>query len=337
MSTQPIAAYRIPSPVQNYTIDDGDAGTAQTVARMYQQIYEGMKDPTVNATAIGIVNAANPRPYDFSGQRRAIFNWIAKNIRFVRDPSMGVELVRTAPETLRVGGGDCDCMTVLTGALLATIGNHVRITTVESQPGNPDFSHVFLEVLDGNKWTPADPARPDARFARGPESFRRRLPWPNPYDPGAELGRLRGLNGYGDVSAKALNASYQPMVFARLGALRGLGRLSAQRRQQTMARLGKLRGLRGGRLGRLGQDDIDWSGIAQAVSAGTTGAANIIRATNTPSIANLSPLQLQQAAAISQTTVAPAGYVNIFGSLVPTNTLLMGAAAFALLMLWEKR
>jgi hypothetical protein len=336
MSTQPFTAYRLPTPSQTFVIDDGDAGTAQTVSRMYQQIYEGMKDGGVNAQAIAIVNAANVRPYDFSGQRRAIFNWVAKNIRFVRDPSMGVEMVRTAPETLRVLGGDCDCMTVLTGALLATIGNHVRITTVESQPGNPDFSHVFLEVLDGDKWVAADPARPGARYARGPETYARRFAWPNPYDPGAEmgqLGRMRGLNGYGlGQTAKELNASYAPMAFARMGALRGLGRMVQQRQitqRHKISRLGRMRGL--------GQDDIDWSGIAQAVTAGTTGAANIIKAENTPSLTTeIAQAQLLQSAQLTA-TAAPAGYINLFGSLVPTSTLMLGLGAIFLVMMMEKQ
>lgn len=329
----PIAAYRQPTPVQTFTIDDGDPGTAQTVSFMYNLIYQGMKDPDVNAQAIGIVNAANPRQFDFAGQRRAIFNWFPRNIRFVRDP-VGVETLRTAPETLHRGAGDCDCQTILMGALLTTIGNHVRITTVESQPGNPEFSHVFLEVLDGNNWVPVDSARPGARYARGPEYYRRRFAWPNPYDPTDGMGNfaMSGLNGYGlgqmGQTAKELNASYKPMQMQRLAGLRGLGRL-ASARGRNMGRLGKL-----GRFGRLGQDDVDWSGIAQAVTAGTTGAANIIRAESVPSIST----QLQQQAMLqSASTIAPAGFVNIFGAMVPTSTLLWAGIGFAVLMMWEKR
>jgi hypothetical protein len=327
MTTPPLAAYRQTVPAQTFTIDDGDPGTAQTVSFMYNLIYQGSKDPDVNAQAIGIVNAANPRQFDFSGQRRAIFNWFGRNIRFVRDP-VGVETLRTAPETLRRGAGDCDCQTILMGALLTTIGNHVRITTVESQPGNPEFSHVFLEVLDGNHWVPVDSARPGARYARGPEYYRRRFAWPNPYDPTDGMGafRMAGLNGYGlGQTAKELNASYKPMQMTRLAGLRGLGRLAS-----TRARMSRL-----GRLGRMGQDDVDWSGIATAITAGTTGASNIIRAESAlPAITTAQQLQLQQQAAAA---IAPAGYINLFGTLIPTNTILMGAAAFALLLIWEKR
>jgi len=323
MTTLSLAVYRQPIPVQSFTIDEGDPGTAQTVSAMYTQIYLGMKNPEVNACAIDIVNAANPRQFDFAGQRRAIFNWFGRNIRFVRDP-VGVETVRTAPETLHRRAGDCDCQTVLMGALLTTIGNHVRITTVESQPGNPEFSHVFLEVLDGNNWVPVDSARPGARYARGPEYYKRRFPWPNPYDPTDGMGgfRMSGLNGYGlGQTAKEVNASYRPMQAQRLAGLRGLGRLSG----------------RMGKLGRLGQDDVDWSGIATAITAGTTGASNIIRAESAlPAITTAQTLAQQQAA-LTATAIAPAGYVNLFGTLIPTSTLLLGAAAFAVLMILEKR
>lgn len=333
MTTLPLAAYRQAIPSATYVIDDGDPGTAQTVSAMYNQIYQGSKNPEVNAMAIDIVNAANPRQFDFAGQRRAIFHWFGRNIRFVRDP-VGVETVRTAPETLHRRGGDCDCQTVLMGALLSTIGNHVRITTVESQPGNPEFSHVFLEVLDGNRWVPVDSARPGARYARGPEYYRRRFAWPNPYDPTDDLGRfaMSGLNGYGmGQTAKEVNASYRPMQMQRLAGFRGLGRMG-------LGRLGRVRGLRG--LRGLGQDDIDWSGIASAITAGTTGASNIIRA-QSGQIPILTAQQLQQqygaAVPLASSPIAPAGYINLFGTLIPTNTVLMGAAAFALLLIWEKR
>jgi hypothetical protein len=344
MSTRPlpITAYRQPIPAQLFLIDDGDAGTAQTVAAMYQQIYEGSKNGEINAQAIDIIHGARVRDFDFGGQRRAIFNWFPRNIIFVRDP-VAVETVRTPVETLHRRAGDCDCQTVLMGALLSTIGNHVRITTVRSQPGNPDFSHVFLEVLDGDKWVPVDSARPGARYARGPEYYKERFPWPNPFDPDAALGRLRGLNGYEiPQNAAALNNTYRPMVVRRLAGLRGLNRLAG-------ARLGRLRGLRGLGRGRMGDDSgdggFDFSGVAQIISAGGAAAANTIRAVNTPSFSSglvYNPATGSYTSALSPYgspygSVAPSGYVNIFGTLVPTNTLLAGAAAFALLMIWEKR
>jgi hypothetical protein len=206
------------------------------------------------------------------------------------------------------------------GALLATIGNHVRITTVESQPGNPEFSHVFLEVLESNgRWVPVDTARPGARYGRGPEQYRRRYAWPNPYDPGPELG-CTGLNGYGLAqTAKEVHQSYGPMQVQRLGAMRGLGRLRGR---------------------RLGQDGIDWSGIASTIAAGGQAATGIIAAANIPryGVPGYSPYSSPYGAAYPGSVApigatAPPGYIDIAGTLVSTSTVLIaGGLLFALVM-----
>jgi len=299
---------------KTFVVDDGDAGTAQTVSLMYQLIYQGSKDEEVNRRAIDILNSARVPEWNFAAQRRAIFNWFPRNVRFVRDVA-GVETLRTARETLDRRAGDCDCQTILMGALLATIGNHVRITTVESQPGNPEFSHVFLEVLDGNRWTPVDSARPGARFGRGPESYRRRYAWPNPYDPGPELGRVAGLNGYGlGQSAKEVHRSYAPMQLQRM---------------RNLGKLGRLRG------GRLGQDGIDWSGIAQTIAAGGQAVTGAIAAGNRPlyPFATGIPGQLPPGYPAVPGATAPPGYVDIAGTLVSTSTVLIaGGLLFALVM-----
>jgi transglutaminase superfamily protein len=318
MSTLPIPVQGSFSHSRTFQIDDGDAGTAQTVALMYPLIYQGSKDEEVNRQAIDILGSARVRDWDFAGQRRAIFQWVARNIHFVRDVA-GVETLRTARETLERRYGDCDCQTILMGALLATIGNHVRITTVESQPGNPEFSHVFLEVMESNgRWVPADSARPGARYGRGPEQYRRRYAWPNPYDPGPELGRVAGLNGYGLAqSAKEVHQSYAPMQVQRL---HGFGRLRGR---------------------RLGQDGIDWSGIAATIQAGGNAATGIIAANQIrPGLPYTYPpgyspygAASPYGAGIPIGSTAPPGYIDIAGTLVSTSTVLIaGGLLFALVM-----
>jgi len=323
MSTLPIPVQGSFSHSRTFTIDDGDAGTAQTVALMYPLIYQGSKDELVNGKALEILSSARIRDWDFAAQRRAIFHWFVKNIRFVRDVA-GVETLRTARETLERGWGDCDCQTILMGAMLATIGNHVRITTVETEPGNPEFSHVFLEVLESNgRWVPVDTARAGARYGRGPEQYKRRYAWPNPFDPGPGFGRM-GLNGYGLAqSAKEVHQSYAPMQLRR------------------QIRLGRLRG-------RLGQDGIDWSGIASAIQAGGNAATGIIAASNIPrygspygNVPGFSPYSSPYGAAYPGAVpplgpTAPPGYVDIGGSLISTTTLLVGGGLLFALMLMKR-
>jgi hypothetical protein len=312
-------------PAASFVICDGDPGTAQTVAMMYRLVDQGAKDPYINALALSIIQAANPRPYDFAGQRRALFAWVQKNIRFVRDIA-GVETLRTARETALRGAGDCDCMTVLICSLLKTTGNPIRITTIQTHADDPDFSHVFGEVFDGAKWVVVDPARPDARYARGPERYIRKFSWPN-FEPQPQLGR--GLAGYGlGQSPRELHRSYAAAQPLRLSGLQALARSRARRRRG---------------IGFLG-DDIDWSGIAQAVTAGSQGASNIILASRAANQnifpSTIAPLSAASPIAASpigvSTAVAPAGYVNFFGTLIPTSTLLLGAAVIGGVLLLRR-
>jgi hypothetical protein len=321
MSTQPLPLAASPLPAASFLISDGDPGTAQTVALMYQLVDQGAKDPYINALALSIIKAANPRPYDFNAQRRALFAWVQKNIRFVRDIA-GVETLRTARETAMRGAGDCDCMTVLICALLKTTGNPIRITTIQTHADDPDFSHVFGEVYDGRRWIVVDPARPDARYARGPEHYIRRFSWPNPYEP-----QQLGLAGYGlGQSARELHQSYRAVQPIRLSGLQALAQSRVRRRRAGIGFLG---------------DDIDWSGIAQAVTAGAQGASNIILASRAANQnifpSTISPLTTPVVSPVGvSTAVAPAGYVNFFGTLIPTSTLLLGAAVLGGILLLRR-
>lgn len=62
----------------------GDAGTAQTIVAIREQVDAALKDPLVRQTAGWII--FRTRPYDELGEVRAIYDWVARNIRFVKDP-----------------------------------------------------------------------------------------------------------------------------------------------------------------------------------------------------------------------------------------------------------
>lgn len=360
MSTQPLTAFRNGPPAVCMTIDDGDPGTGQTVGVMRNLIHQGRKDPFINRLAIWIVRKAGVREYDFAGERRAIFNWMHKNIRFIRDIA-DMETPRTARETVEVGAGDCDCMTVLMCSLLATIGNQVRIITVETRPGDAEFSHVYAEVLDGNRWVAVDTARPGARFGRGPEQYRRKWAWDvfsnyvqelggsnanaqwNQFAPGAGVGRM-GLAGY-----VALSNPIRAMAPGRRG-MNGLARstggggvIDTYRQMNGLGRSaggGGVINFRNRRMGRLG-DDIDWGGIAQAATAIGNSTTNIINATNNPYLSNpylnQNALMQQQALLQQQQQLQNplGGSVNIGGMLISAPMLLIGAVI--LVALAEKK
>lgn len=159
-------------------LDEGDAGTVDTIRQMCRLIDEGARDPEVNRTALAIVHAYKVPQFNFEGERRAIFDWKRRCIRFFRDIE-GKETLRSARETLAVRGGDCDCQTILTLALLKTIGQLVRIVTISTHPEAPDiFSHVFPEVRDERgRWISVDTARKKPGYGRGPSHWFRRRIW----------------------------------------------------------------------------------------------------------------------------------------------------------------
>jgi len=167
------------SPVKRFTIADGDLGTSQTIDKIRKLVHEGMTDQLVNRTAIAIVQQAGVQQFNFAGEIQAIYNWVAGNVRFVRDV-FGVETLRTAREILTTRAGDCDDINAtLLPALLMTVGAHVRLVTISSDPRDPNtFTHIYCEAeLPNGQWIPIDSARRNAAFGRGPQHFYRMRRW----------------------------------------------------------------------------------------------------------------------------------------------------------------
>jgi Transglutaminase-like superfamily len=264
---------------------------------MCRMIDEGSRDPYVNQLAVAIVHGGRIRQFDFEGERRAIYRWFQSTVRFFKDIA-GKETLRSARETLSGRAGDCDCQTIAMGSLLKTIGHNVRIVTISSHPEAPDiFSHVFLECRDRRgRWVPMDTARRAAAYGKGPQHWYRRREW---YTDGT----------FEDISGMGLG--YLGSSFGSRGwGLRGLG--AAPRRRVARRRL---RGL--------GQND-DWetdiAQLAPAISAATTGAAQIITAQNLTPAAQVAIAQAQ----------------NPLSS-IGSGTLLLFGGAFLLIMLMGKR
>lgn len=167
------------SPVKRFTIADGDLGTSQTIEKIRKLVHEGMTDQYINRLAIAIVRQSGAKQFDFTGEIRAIYNWVAGNIRFVRDV-FGVETLRTPREILTTRAGDCDDINAtLLPALLMTIGCHVRLVTISSDPRDPNtFTHIYCEVEGPRgEWIPLDSARRNPAFGRGPQNFFRMRRW----------------------------------------------------------------------------------------------------------------------------------------------------------------
>jgi Transglutaminase-like superfamily len=326
--------------VQAFPLDRGDAGVAQTIRAMRRLIDQGKKDPKIHEAAAQIIRASAVPAYDWGGEIRAIYNWVLHNIRFTRDV-YGKETLHAAPEILRLGIGDCDDFTILICSLLGTIGHKTRILTI-SKPGDErNFSHVFPQVFVNGQWLTLDAARRGAAIGRNPENVDRVRIWDTSSDNFVDVEGLSGhydrqsLSGPAGRRPNALPGAYPAFVadprFRNLRghSLRGLGRYGAAEVRKALASM---------RQG-MGQDDgVDWSAVTQAISAGTTGAANIISATraapynlfpttsynpNAPAVARTSPLLTSPYGALT----SPFGA----GGISTTTLLLLGIGAVVLI------
>jgi hypothetical protein len=284
---------------------EGDAGTAETIVQMCRLIDEGSKDPDVNDLAVWILRNAGVREFDFEGERRAIYGWFRRNIRFLRDVE-GKEALRAPRITLSRRMGDCDCQTIAMLALLKTIGQRVRITTVATHPEAPDvFSHVYGEVRDERgRWIPVDTARKKPAYGRSPDGWFRRFGWDTEDCQPVNLDENGGMA--------------PPARSRRARAFAGLSGYAAPRR--------RARGLRG-----LGQFDI--SQLESEIPAITTGTANIISAVRA------NPINLQPTTSLtaSPATMTPAAQALLYGTnpfaSIPSWMWLAGGAVLILAMM----
>ena len=338
-------------PMRSTPLLDGDAGVNQTIQAMRSLIDAGKKDPTIHETAAWIIRCAHVRPFDWMGEVKALGKWVGRNIRFTRDV-YGKETLHAASDILRLRIGDCDDFTILLCSLLGTIGVKTRIVTISNHAEDPDqFSHVYPEALVNDRWIPVDFARRNARFGKGPESYFRKRLWSTSSD---EYADVSGLNGYGmhlqenrnwgnlsGPPAATVNAPGGPG--ARAGAFRFSANPQASTSPRRKPRYKTMIGM--GHYGRRGIAEMNGLGSAASDAAallavGTTGAADIISAENSPySVAYTNPFGGASAGGavnpllyqnqLLATQSVPAGYVNLFGSLVPTTSLLLGAAAIA--------
>jgi len=84
-----------------------------------------------------------------------LYNWIIKRIQYFWDPRK-VEWVMDTENILRVGAGDCDDFTVISCALLESMGIKTRVTI--AQVGKKSWNHVFCEYYSpaSGEWVTFD-------------------------------------------------------------------------------------------------------------------------------------------------------------------------------------
>jgi len=156
MSPRPMI--RPPLQIQTLEIPTGEVGIDKTVGYMTDLIRAGAMWPHLRPLALRIVSGCSER--DFSCMAEKIFQFVQMNMKFIND-NYGVETLQTVPYMIGamqrgVAHGDCDDFTILTGALLKSLGFQTKIRVLKFMGGN-NFSHVMLVAnLRGAGWREFD-------------------------------------------------------------------------------------------------------------------------------------------------------------------------------------
>ncbi|MEX0662103.1 MAG: transglutaminase-like domain-containing protein [Balneolaceae bacterium] len=130
---------------------------------MKAQINKFKGDSEVRKKAFAITKgiAKDPRTgmadrRDFTAIADQIYNWINKNIAYVRDPDE-IEYLQSPLKTIEYGFGDCDDHSILAGALLSSLGVPVQLKVIKANPFEKDlYSHIYLVYQDNGQWKPFD-------------------------------------------------------------------------------------------------------------------------------------------------------------------------------------
>jgi len=140
-----------------------DEGTKLRVLSkiMTAMVRDGARNYQIRAKAINIIRSKGVRPKDWVGEVRAIQEWVQDNIHYVRD-TYGSEVFQTPQRTLALGAGDCDDLSILTAAMLMSIGYRVGIILIDSR-GDGIISHAMAAVKlpqpvkpYGTNWIPIE-------------------------------------------------------------------------------------------------------------------------------------------------------------------------------------
>jgi hypothetical protein len=149
----------------------------QRVKYIRQMIQKGRNDPRIRALSVKIVSKKCGKKHcidekDYVSEVKAIFDWVRKNVRYVRD-SYDRDTFQHPVRTIQFGGGDCDDYSIVLASMLQAIGYPVRLRVIKTHAAQ-DWNHIYIQVgippgdpqkwmdLDGSENRPAGWAPPDS-------------------------------------------------------------------------------------------------------------------------------------------------------------------------------
>lgn len=155
-------------------IPGGDAGIRATLAVMGEIVREYKKEIDLIQFARNVIAPVPPKHY--AAEATALYEFVRDTIRYTQDVD-GVEVVQTPENTIMLGHGDCDDMSVLLATLLAAVGKRTRFVAAGFDGG--PIEHVWVEVLIGDRWFAMDPTEIDWEFGDRPPGITSQMVWHN--------------------------------------------------------------------------------------------------------------------------------------------------------------
>lgn len=146
--------------MQRWKIGHGDRAIHKTILHMQALVLgpEGVGHPAVRVAAIDAARGSVKNINEID----AVLAWMKQHIEFRGEHA---ETLQSPVVTLQLGAGDCDDHSILSAAMLMSLGYKVRFKTVASQRSAPgQFSHVYVIVQDKRtgEWKGLDSTVPES-------------------------------------------------------------------------------------------------------------------------------------------------------------------------------
>jgi hypothetical protein len=201
---------------------------------------------------VGTVVLERAPPRDKVKQAAALLAWARERVQFVDDP-VGVEWPQSPRVALQTGFGDCDDLTTLYAAAAMVIGIPVRLVAATQRANDPEWRHVWCEVLIGGRWIPADASHRNAPLGWAVRPQHRRVTL-DAFDENAQIAGLWDSIGDAFEGLRDVVVNLATLKYFTKGLGWAWSHMGADMRQLVMTIGPIAAGVYGGPLGKQAAD-----------------------------------------------------------------------------------
>jgi hypothetical protein len=160
----------LPANHRRILIQNGVAGTKETITLMQQMVSKGKRDDRVREVVGKILNndydnLPNCKSKNYMCYAEAIYKFCRDHIKYAFDPLL-VEYLESPASVLKNRIADCDSICMLMCSMFEQVGLESQFVTIKSDPQRPDeYAHVYVRVkIPRHGWVAADATVPDKWF-----------------------------------------------------------------------------------------------------------------------------------------------------------------------------